>query len=120
VKRGLLLIDHGSRAPEANAHVDEIARELRRRRPGMPVYVAHLEVARPSIAEAVAEAARDGVTELVAHPFFLTPGRHAASDVPHALWAAAADHPGLAVRLTPATGEAAGLVDLILATLPEN
>ncbi len=118
MKRGLLIVDHGSREPEAAAHLARIADELRRRRPGLGVYVAHLELVAPSIPEALAACAVDGVSELVVHPFFLAPGRHAARDLPRALEAAAAAHPGLRVRLTAPLGAAAGVAELILATLP--
>ena len=118
MKRALLVIDHGSREPEAAAHLARVAEELRGLRPELAVYVAHLELTPPSIAEAVAKCAGDGITELVVHPFFLAPGRHAARDVPREVEAAAAAHPGLRVRLTRPIGASAGLAELILATLP--
>jgi sirohydrochlorin ferrochelatase len=118
VKRALLVVDHGSREPEAAAQLARTAGELRRLRPELGVYVAHLELGAPSIAEAIAAAAADGVSELFVHPFFLAPGRHAARDVPAAVAAAAAAHPGLSVRVTAPVGEAAGIAALILATLP--
>jgi sirohydrochlorin ferrochelatase len=95
-----------------------IAGELRKMRPSLSVYLAHLEVTGPSIADALATCARDGVSELFVHPFFLTPGRHAARDVPRELEAAAAAHPGLKVRVTAPLGASAGIAELILATLP--
>jgi sirohydrochlorin ferrochelatase len=52
------------------------------------------------------------------HPFFLVPGRHAARDVPDQVQSAAAAHPALRVRVSAPLGDAAGIVDLILATLP--
>jgi sirohydrochlorin ferrochelatase len=118
VKRALLLVDHGSREPEAQASLARLAVELRRRAPGLAVYVAHLELVPPTIAEAIAACAADGVGELVVHPFFLAPGRHASKDVPAQVTAAAAAHPGVRVELTPPFGSAAGIADLILATLP--
>jgi sirohydrochlorin ferrochelatase len=118
VKRALLVVDHGSREPEAAAHLARLAEELRRRRPGVAVYVAHLELVPPSVAEAVAACAADGVSDLVVHPFFLAPGRHAARDVPREVAAAAAAHPALRVRVSEPFGAALGIVDLILATLP--
>ena len=84
VKRALLLVDHGSREPEAAAQLERLAEELRTREPELAVYVAHLELALPSIADAIATCAADGVTDLVVHPYFLAPGRHAAKDVPRA------------------------------------
>jgi sirohydrochlorin ferrochelatase len=118
VKRALLLVDHGSREPEAAAQLARLATELRKRRPGLGVYVAHLEIAPPTVAEAIAACAADGVAELMVHPFFLAPGRHAAKDFPEQVAAAAAAHPSLRIQLTPALGTAAGVADLILATLP--
>ncbi|MFI5316594.1 MAG: sirohydrochlorin chelatase [Myxococcota bacterium] len=117
MRRALLVVDHGSREPEAAAHLARLAAELRERRPELAVYVAHLELATPSIAEAIARCAADGVSDLVVHPFFLAPGRHAARDVPRAVEAAAAAHPGLRVRVSAPFGAAAGIADLILATL---
>lgn len=118
MKRALLLVDHGSREPEARDALERLAEELRTREPELAVYLAHLELTPPTLAEAVAACAADGVTELVVHPFFLAPGRHAAKDVPQQLAAAAARHPELRVELTPPTGACAGIADLILATLP--
>jgi sirohydrochlorin ferrochelatase len=120
VKRALLLVDHGSREPEAAAQLERLAAELRRRRPGFTVYLAHLELAEPSVAEAIAACSLDGVTDLIVHPFFLAPGRHSAHDLPHLVAAAVANHPGLRVRMTPHTGASAGIADLILATLPAD
>jgi sirohydrochlorin ferrochelatase len=118
VTRALLVVDHGSREPEAAAHLARVADELRRLRPELRVYVAHLELIAPSVADAVASCAADGVSELVVHPFFLAPGRHAARDLPRAVEAAAAAHPKLVVRVTSPLGASAGIADLILATLP--
>jgi sirohydrochlorin ferrochelatase len=118
VKRALLVVDHGSREPEAAAHLERIAGELRKHRPDLAVYTAHLELAEPSIGAAVAACARDGIEELFVHPFFLAPGRHATRDLPAAVEAAARAHPGLRVRLTEPAGAAAGMAELILATLP--
>ena len=120
MKRALLLVDHGSREPEAQAALARLAAELRTRAPERAVYVAHLELVPPTVAEAIAACAADGVRDLVVHPFFLTPGRHAAKDVPQQVAAAAAGHPGLRIRTTAPFGASAGVADLILATLPAD
>jgi sirohydrochlorin ferrochelatase len=120
VKRALLIVDHGSRRREAHEHLEWVASQVRGRRPDLPVYVAHMELAGPSIHQAIAACARDGVEELFVHPFFLVPGLHAAADVPRLVDAAAVAHPGLRVRILDAVGSVAGIADLILATLPED
>ena len=120
MKRALLIVDHGSRKPEARAHLEWVAEQVRRRRPDLPVYIAHMELTAPSIQQAVDACAAEGVEDLLVHPFFLVPGLHAADDVPRLVDAAALAHPRLRVRVTEATGSVAGVADLILATVPTD
>jgi len=57
---------------------------------GRPVvFPAHMEIAPPSIADAVASAVAVGATRVVIAPYFLSDGRHMSEDIP-ALAAAAA------------------------------
>ena len=117
MKRALLIVDHGSRRREAHEHLEWVAAQVRARRPALPVYVAHMELAGPSIHQALAACARDAIEEVLVHPFFLVPGLHAAGDVPRLVEAAAVAHPGLRVRMLAAIGSVAGIADLILATV---
>ena len=114
MSRALLLVDHGSRREEATRHVDWIAQQVRSRRPDLSVYVAHMELAPPSIADAIERCVADGIRELVVHPLFLVPGRHLSEDLPRLVEAAANQHPRLTVRITPALGLHPQLADLIL------
>jgi sirohydrochlorin ferrochelatase len=120
VKVALLIVDHGSRKPDAHVHLLWVAEQVRRRRPGLSVYVAHMELAKPSIQQAIESCAADGIESLIVHPFFLVPGLHAAEDVPRLVEAAALAHPRLRVRVTDPTGSVAGIADLILATVPTD
>jgi sirohydrochlorin ferrochelatase len=85
--RAILLVDHGSRRPEANEVVREARRKLEAERAAL-VGHAHLEIAEPTIAQAVADLLERGATELFVQPWFLAPGRHAEHDVPTAVAAA--------------------------------
>ncbi|MGH9885778.1 MAG: sirohydrochlorin chelatase, partial [bacterium] len=80
MKRALLIVDHGSRKPEARTHLEWVAEQVRRRRPDLPVYIAHMELTTPSIQQAIDLCAAEGVEDLLVHPFFLVPGLHAADD----------------------------------------
>jgi sirohydrochlorin ferrochelatase len=110
----IVLIDHGSREPAANAVVEEVAAALRARLPGRPVEVAHLELAPPELAEAVARCVASGAREIVVQPFFLAPGRHSARDVPRLAAEAAARHPGVSIRVADPLGAHPALVDAVL------
>ncbi len=117
MSRALVIVDHGSRRPEAHDHLERVGQEIERRASGLRVYVAHMELAPPSLDDAIDACARDGVTEVVVHPFFLAPGRHLTEDIPELVRKASARHPDLEVRLTGPLGDAPGLPDLVLELL---
>ena len=56
----ILLVDHGSRRPEANEQLESIAQLLRDRDPERIVRVAHMEIASPTIAEGIAACVLQG------------------------------------------------------------
>lgn len=110
----ILLVDHGSRRPEANAQLETLAERLRSRLPDRVVETAHMELAPPSVHEGVAACVAAGAEEIVVHPFFLGPGRHTREDIPRLVREAAARHPGLRVRISEPLGLHEKLVDLVL------
>ena len=114
--RALLLLAHGSRQPEANEAVRELAARIRHRSGGgfQAVRHAFLELAAPSAEEVVAELVAEGAGELVIIPFFLAPGRHLTEDLPALRRRLESAHPGLEIRLTGIPGQAPGMVDLLL------
>jgi sirohydrochlorin ferrochelatase len=114
LSRALVVLDHGSRRPEAHAHLERIAEGIRQRAPEVRVYVAHMELAAPSLHEAIDACVRDGATEVVVLPFFLVPGLHLTEDIPALVREATARHPDLGVEVAAPLGEAEGIADLVL------
>ena len=82
MSRALVILDHGSRRAEAHAQLEALAASVRERAPELFVSVAHLELAEPSLADAVEACIAAGAQEVCVHPLFLAPGRHLADDVP--------------------------------------
>lgn len=113
-RRAILLVDHGSRRAEANAQLEAVAALLRARVPDRIVEVAHLEIAPPGIAEGIEACVAAGASEIVVHPFLLSPGRHSREDIPRLALAAARHHPDVRVRVTAPLGVHEKLVDVIL------
>ena len=113
--RAILLVDHGSQLDAANALLDEIADGVRRRRRDAIVEVAHMELAKPSLAEGLARCAARGAREVVVCPYFLGPGRHTSRDIPRLVEESRAAHPELRVSVAEALGFDERLVDLVLA-----
>jgi len=95
----ILLIGHGSRDPEGADQHREVAALLDARfGPARPVVPCFLELADPSILDAIDACARAGTWEIVALPFMLFAANHVKSDVPAAIIAARARHPDVAIR----------------------
>lgn len=112
--RAILIVDHGSRVAAANAQLEEISRLVARElADGTVVRHAHMELGAPSIEVAIDALARDGATEIVVHPYFLAPGRHASEDVPRLAHHAAARHPGVRLHVTEPLGVHALLARLV-------
>jgi sirohydrochlorin ferrochelatase len=114
VKRAILLIDHGSRRPEANAQLDELAEALRQRIPERIIAVAHLDVVEPDIAAGIANCAAQGAEEIIVHPYFLSPGLHTTQDIPAQVTSAAERYPKIQVRITEPLGGHTALLDIVL------
>ncbi len=117
MQRALVIVDHGSRRREAHLHLEEVAERIRARAAGLRVYIGHMDLAAPSLEEAIEAAVGEGAREVVVHPLFLAPGRHLSEDIPALVERARARHPSVEVRVTEALGSVPGLVDLILGTL---
>lgn len=114
MSRAILLVDHGSRRPEANALLEEIAAALRERLPDCPVSVAHLELGQPDVETAVAACVRAGVRQLLVHPYFLAAGTHTRRDIPERMRAAAARYPELQIEISEPLGFHELIVDVVL------
>lgn len=114
MKRAIVIVDHGSRRAEANAQLEVVAQRLRDRLPDRLVVTAHLEIATPNIAQAIASCAAQGATEIIVHPYFLAPGRHTSHDIPAQVRSTAASHPGVRVVISEALGLHPALIDAIV------
>lgn len=79
--KGLILFAHGSTVESANDAVHAVTAELRRRT-GIPVETAFLDCASPTLADAVAALAAQGVGDILVVPYFLTTGIHLKRDLP--------------------------------------
>lgn len=113
MKRAIIIVDHGSRRDTANRMLDEVAGLLRGRTTDR-IYIAHMELARPTIAEAFDQAIREGAEFVFVFPYFLSPGRHSREDIPRLCAEAAARHPALAWHCSGPIGLDPLLAELIL------
>lgn len=113
-KYAVVIVDHGSKRSAANEALDDVVRMYRSARDDCYVTKAHMELAEPSIMQAVEEC-RDvaGVDTVIVAPYFLSNGRHVQEDIPQ-LVAEAAEATGVRCVVAGHLGLDAGLVNLIM------
>jgi len=114
--RSLLLVAHGSRREASNEEVRSLAATLAELA-GLrfdQVDCAFLEIAEPSISDAIEEAVRAGADEVVVLPYFLSAGRHVAEDIPAEVELKSREYPKVRVRLAPYLGRSKDLPRILL------
>ena len=118
--RGIVLIDHGSREPAANAQLEELAEQIAARLPGSLVRAAHMELAEPTLSDALNALVAEGVSEIAIHPFFVAPGRHVGEDIPRLVAEAQQAYPDVVLRITEPLGLHPCVIDAVVARLDQT
>jgi len=109
----LVLAAHGSRADDANDAHRALAHAVDRR-VDLAVRPAFLELAEPSITDAIDAAVAGGASTVLVLPYFLHPGRHLRDHVPELIAAAAARYPDRRIELADAFGDDHAIIDLLV------
>jgi sirohydrochlorin cobaltochelatase len=114
----VLLIAHGSRNPRAQAEHERLCIAVEQRAAEgpdpVPVRPAYLEIATPSIPDAIDAEVAAGASVIRLLPHFLSSGNHVTVDLPAIAAEARAHHPGVTVELAEHLGADPGLVDLLV------
>ncbi len=111
---GLLIVDHGSTHSEANRMLEKVAELVRVQAPGLIVHTAHMELAEPSIRTGFSACVSEGADNIVVHPYMLSPGRHATSDIPRLVSEVSASFPDVPYTVTPPLGLHEKISEVIL------
>ncbi|MSR77576.1 MAG: hypothetical protein EXS63_05055 [Candidatus Omnitrophica bacterium] len=93
--RIFLFIAHGSREEKSNQSFFDLLSQFRQVFPREKVEGCFLEIAKPSIPEAIEAAIRKGAREIFLIPLMLFRGRHAEQDIPAMIQEARAKHPDI-------------------------
>jgi sirohydrochlorin cobaltochelatase len=104
-KSRLILFAHGSRDPVWMETFEKLALELAMDIGVESVALAYMEFTLPTLADAVRDAAEDGVRRVKILPLFLSAGGHVSRDIPRLANAARREHPDLEIELLPPVGE---------------
>ena len=108
---GVVIVGHGSRDPIANGQFEDLVARFSDRHPDLDVSFGYIEIASPSLEEALAASAKHN-THVVAAPLFLFGAGHLKNDVPLALAAARQAHPDVSFSAARELGVHLSLVEL--------
>jgi sirohydrochlorin ferrochelatase len=108
----ILLVAHGSRRPQANLEVQQVAERLAAQL-GRKVLACFLESAEPNIPEGIDRALSLNPSEILVLPYFLTEGRHMDEDIPKILQEKVRAYPETPIRLLNYVGSYPGMVELL-------
>src|SRR4051794_20471866 len=111
MRRALVLFAHGARDPRWAEPFEAVAARVRAAAPHLPVALAFLELMPPTLEAAVAGLVAKGSTSIDVVPLFLGTGGHLRRDLPQLVDALRSSHPQVALRLHPAIGEHAAVME---------
>jgi sirohydrochlorin ferrochelatase len=114
VSPGIVIFAHGSSVESANEAVRAAAAQMERSGGFELVEVAFLDCSPPNLSAAVARLVQRGATSVVVVPYFLTLGTHLQRDLPKLVHAAAKEHAGLEIAVTPPLDGHPGLAQILL------
>ena len=107
----IILFAHGAREPEWARPLEAVRERLRAS--GMRAELAFLEIMSPSLEEAAARLASEGVNSVVVVPLFLAQGKHLKRELPAIVERIRKRHAKTEFRVMPALGEAPEIVAAI-------
>lgn len=113
---GLVLIAHGSRRQASNREVMDLSSGLQQL--GGDIFqlveTGFLEIANPSIPEAIESCIQRGAKDVTIVPYFLSAGRHVVEDLPRIVEPVGQKHKAITIHITEHIGSSDSMVELIL------
>ena len=114
--QALVIIAHGSRRQASNWEVANLALGLKKSagKHYQIVEAGFLEIAKPSIPEAIESCIESGATSVIVVPYFLAAGRHVAEDIPQIVRPVGERHPHVSIRISEHIGMSNSMPRIIL------
>lgn len=110
--QAILLLGHGSKAPEANETLRKVAASVKAAGNYGAVLPAFLQMAKPDFQEGVDELVSLGFNDIILMPYFLYMGLHVTQDLPEEMDKALARYPRLSLTFAKNLGYHDKLVDI--------
>ena len=120
MKTAILLMAHGSRIPEANDAVNEIAAMVRQMTGYDIVEVSFREQHLPNIQTGIDACVAQGAQRILLVPYFLYLGAHVREDLPAELAVARQRHPGVQFAMGHHLGVHRKLAEVVVERIAET
>jgi sirohydrochlorin cobaltochelatase len=108
----VLVVGHGTRKPSGQQQLKELVAQMRRIEPIWRMEASFLELAEPTIEQAIEGLSAQGFRRILVVPILLFTAAHAKSDIPDAVSEFAAKHGITVVGQTPSLGTAREVIAL--------
>jgi sirohydrochlorin ferrochelatase len=114
--QALLIVAHGSRRATSNEEVRRLTEKMIVEAQGRfdAVRCAFLELEAPSIPDELRGLIRDGFSDIIVVPYFLSSGRHVVEDIPNEVSTIKTEFPDAKIHIAPHLGAASGIARIML------
>lgn len=110
--KAVLLISHGSKAPQTTQEIKELEKRLKERLEAPLLKAAFLEINEPDIPTGLETLIKEGATEIVVLLNFLNTGKHAGIQIPRMIDEAKGRYPEVQIKMTPCIGSHKKMLEL--------
>lgn len=114
MREGVILLGHGSRRPEANQEIMDIAEQVKARAGEDFFETCFLQFGQPTLPEGIARLAANGVKRITVIPLLLAVGNHITIELPAMLQKQKKNYPGLTMMLAPHLGADPRIADIVM------
>lgn len=114
MKKGLIILGHGSRASEATETLAAITAMIREKVEYGRVEFASLQLSKPPLKEVVEVMAAEGMKKIVVIPFLIAAGVHVKTDIPEELAVLGEKYPEVQMKLGRPLGADPRLAEIMV------
>jgi len=120
LKKGLIILGHGSKAPEATETLAAVTAMVREKAAYDRVDYASLQLSEPDLAAVVREQAGTGMNQITVLPFLIAAGQHVKTDIPEALVELGREFPAVKMHLGRPLGADPRLAEILVERAEET
>jgi len=113
VKKGLIILGHGSKAPEAAETLAAVTAMVKEKTGYDRVDYASLQLSEPGLEAVVRKQVNAGIGQVTVVPFLIAPGQHVKVDIPEALTELSGEFPDVKMLLGKPLGADPRLAEIV-------